>query len=106
MNLFLLLLLTHTAATVAGLALFRRLFAGRPFQHPKSVGQALADASFRALLGLVIVLPYAAAQVFNHVAFGLDYTHGAHTWTLAVHTGAAVWYYLTELRVLARRNRP
>jgi hypothetical protein len=104
MNTFLLLLLTHTATTGFGLVLFRRWFANRSFQHPKSVGQALGDPSFRLLLGLVILLPFFATQVINHLVFGLDYTRGTHTWTLSVHTGTAMWYYVSQLRSAARRN--
>lgn len=104
MNTVLYLLLTHLAATGLGLAIFRRWFGPRPFRHPSSVGAALREPAFRALLLLVIVGPYAVAQLIGHLALGIDYAAGRYAWTLALHTGPAVWYYLAQLQAAPRSN--
>lgn len=104
MNTLLYLLLTHLAATGLGLAVFRRWFGNRPFRHPDSVWAALREPAFRAFLLLAIVGPFVAAQVVNYLAAGLSYAAGRYAWTLALHTGPAVWYYLAQLQSTPRSN--
>ncbi|SHK80174.1 hypothetical protein [Hymenobacter psychrotolerans] len=105
-NTFLALFLTHLASTALGLALHRRLFANRAFHFPHTVGAALRDPAFRALLGLGIILPYVAGVVANTLLVGLTYAQDRYTWVLAIHTGLSILYYRAGLRATARRNRP
>lgn len=103
---FLALFFTHLATTALGLALHRRLFAGRSFQFPQTVGTALRDPVFRALLGLGIILPYVGGVVANTLLVDLSYAQARYTWVLAIHTGLSILYYQAGLRAAARRNHP
>ena len=105
MTVFLILFFAHLASTAAGLGLHRRLFAGRYFRFPRTVGVALQDPVFRALLLLGIVLPYVVALVINTLVFKLDYASGHYTWVLALHTSLSILYYQASLRTAARQNR-
>lgn len=98
------LLLTHLATTGLGLAVLRRWFGSRPFRQPSSVGAALREPAFRALLLLGIIGPYVAAQLIGHLALGIDYATGRYAWTLALHTSLTVWYYLAQLQAAPRSN--
>lgn len=103
---FLALFFTHLASTALGLALHRRLFSNRSFQFPRTVGSALLDPVFRALLALGIVLPYCAGVVANSLLAGLNYAPGRYVWLVALHTSVSILYYRAGLRATARHNRP
>ena len=105
MTVFLLLFLSHLATTAAGLRLHRRLCAGRSFQFPRTIGIAVQDPVFRALLLLGIILPYIVALVLNTLVFKLDYASGRYTWTLALHTSLSILYYQASLRAASKQKR-